>query len=182
MNQPSNDEHRLARPADLRCRAWRGRPPRRRRTASQWRGSCLTGSRTANRSRTCSGGCVRSPTSAFRSRATFSPEIAAGALDVAGATRATPLSLSGATERHLPEWTVSGNTARQKHRAAFQAAIALHGGIIVDYQETAGWWQIQDYTFHAFDAVVVLIRVAADHTGRSVRSVCEEIAARCGEP
>ena len=41
-------------------------------------------------------------------------EIAAGALDVAGATRATPLSLSGATERHLPEWTVSGNTARQK--------------------------------------------------------------------
>ena len=109
-------------------------------------------------------------------------EIAAGALDVAGATRATPLSLSDATERHLPEWTVSGNTARQKHRAAFQAAIALHGGIIVDYEETAGWWQVQDYTFHAFDAAVVLIRVAADHTGRSVRSVCEEIAARCGEP
>ena len=48
-------------------------------------------------------------------------EIAAGALDVAGATRATPLSLSDATERHLPEWTVSGDTARQKHRAAFQA-------------------------------------------------------------
>jgi len=109
-------------------------------------------------------------------------EIAAGALDVAGATRATPLSLSDVTDRHLPEWTVSGNTARQKHRAAFQAAIALHAGIIVDYEETAGWWQIQDYTFHAFDAAVVLIRVAADHTGRSVRSVCEEIAARCGEP
>ena len=109
-------------------------------------------------------------------------EIAAGALDVAGATRATPLSLSGATERHLLEWTVSGNTARQKHRAAIQAAIGLHGGIIVDYEETAGWWQVQDYAFHAFDAAVVLIRVAADHTGRSMGSVCEEIAARCGEP
>ena len=109
-------------------------------------------------------------------------EIAAGALDVAGATRATPLSLSDATEGHLPEWTISGNTARQKHRAALQAAIGLHGGIVVDYEEAAGWWQVQDYTFHAFDAAVMLIRVAADHTGRSVRSVCEEFAARCGEP
>jgi hypothetical protein len=68
------------------------------------------------------------------------------------------------------------------HRAAFQAAIALHGGIIVDDEETAGWWPVQDYSFHAFAAAVVLIRVAADHTGRSVRSVCEEIATRCGEP
>ena len=115
----------------------------------------------ANRSTTCSGGCVRSPTTASRSRATFLTEIAAGALDVAGATRATPLSLSDATEGHLPEWTVGGNTARQKHRAALQAAIGLHGGIIVDYEETAGWWQVQDYAFHAFDAAVVLIRVAA---------------------
>jgi hypothetical protein len=75
----------------------------------------------------------------------------------------------------------SGHTARQKHRAAFQAAIALHGGTIVDYEEAAGWWQVQDYTFHAFDAAVVLIR-PADQTRRSTTSVCEEIAARCGEP
>jgi hypothetical protein len=34
-------------------------------------------------------------------------------------------------------------------------------GIIVDYEETACWWQVQDYAFHAFDAAVVLIRVAA---------------------
>ena len=61
------------------------------------------------------------------------------------------------------------------HRAAFQAAIALHGGIIVDDEETAGWWPVQDYSFHAFAAAVVLVRVAADHTGRSVRS----FARRC---
>jgi len=88
------------------------------------------------------------------------------------------LSLSDATERHLPEWTISGNTARQKPRAAIQAAVALHAGIIVDYEEVAGWWQAQDHDVHAFEAVVVLVRVAADHTRRSVGSICEEIASR----
>ena len=45
-------------------------------------------------------------------------EMAAAALAVAGASRATPVSLSGAAERHLPERTISGNTARQKHRGS----------------------------------------------------------------
>jgi hypothetical protein len=64
--------------------------------------------------------------------------------------------------------------------AAIQAAIALHAGIIVDYDEVAGWWQFQDYTRHAFEAAVLLIRVAAEHTQRSAASICEEIAARRG--
>ncbi|HEY5013022.1 MAG TPA: hypothetical protein VIK61_09990 [Acidimicrobiia bacterium] len=107
-------------------------------------------------------------------------EIAAAALEIAGASRATPLSLTDATERHLVERQASGNTAKQKHRAALQAAIALHAGVVVDYWEVAGWWRVQDFTFHAFEAAVVLIRVAAEQSGRSVASVCEEIAARRG--
>ena len=107
-------------------------------------------------------------------------ELGATALAVAGAAPRTPLSLSGATERHLSEWTVSGNAARQKHRAAIQAAVALHAGIVVDYDEVAGWWRLQDFTLHAFDAAVVLIRVAAEHIGQSARSICEEIAVRRG--
>jgi hypothetical protein len=103
-------------------------------------------------------------------------EIGASALEVAGATPATPVSLSDASERYLPEWKVSGNTARQKHRAAINAAIAAHAGIVVDYYETAGWWRVQDFRFHAFDVAVILIRLAADHTDRSVQSICEEIA------
>jgi hypothetical protein len=98
------------------------------------------------------------------------------ALEIAGATPATPLSLAGATERHLPEWTISGNTARQKYRAALQAAVALHAGIVVDYDEVAGWWRLQDFTRHAFAVAVVLIRGAAEQTQRTVESVCEEIA------
>jgi hypothetical protein len=107
-------------------------------------------------------------------------EIAATALEIAGATPATPLSLTNANDRHLPEWTISGNTARQKHRVAVQAAIALHAGIIVDYDDLAGWWQVQDYTRHAFEASVLLIRVAVEHTERSAASICREIATRRG--
>jgi len=107
-------------------------------------------------------------------------EIGATALAVAGAAPTTPLSLSDATERHLSEWTVRSNTARQKHRAAIHAAVALHAGIVIDYDEVAGWWRLQDYTLHAFEAAVVLIRVAAEHTRQPARSVCEEIATRRG--
>ena len=47
-------------------------------------------------------------------------------------------------------------------------------------EEVAGWWQLPDYTLHAFEVAVVMIRVAAEHTRRPVRSVCEELAARRG--
>jgi len=107
-------------------------------------------------------------------------ELGAAALAIAGAAPTTPLSLNNATERHLSEWSISGNTARQKHRAAIQAAVALHAGIVIDYDEVAGWWQLQDYTFHAFGAAVVLIRVATEHTRQPARSICEEIAVRRG--
>jgi hypothetical protein len=86
------------------------------------------------------------------------------------------LSLAGAAERHLPEWSISGNTAHQKYRAALQAAIAIHAGIAVDYDELAGWWRLQDYTRHAFAVAVVLIRLAAEQTQRTVTSICEELA------
>ena len=107
-------------------------------------------------------------------------EVAASALAVAGATPTTPVSLEDATERCLPEWPARGKTGRQKHRAAMNAAISAHAGVVVNYDEIAGWWRVQDFTFHAFETAVVLIRVAAQHTGRSITSVCDEIANRLG--
>src|SRR6478672_7347169 len=44
-------------------------------------------------------------------------DLGASALGVAGATPTTPVSLRDASEHYLREWDVSGNTARQKHRA-----------------------------------------------------------------
>jgi hypothetical protein len=92
------------------------------------------------------------------------------------------VSLADATRRYLTEWSISGNTAHQKHRAAMQAAIAAHAGIVVDYDEIAGWWQAQDFAVHALEAVLVLVRVAADHTDRAVASICEEILEHLNRP
>jgi hypothetical protein len=105
-------------------------------------------------------------------------ELAADALELVGATRALPVSLSEAATTYLPEWTVSGNVAHQKSRTAIEAAVALHAGIAVDYGEVAGWWHVQDFAFYAFQAVVIMIRLAAATTGQPARSICAEIAAR----
>jgi hypothetical protein len=56
---------------------------------------------------------------AFRFSGDVLTEIAALGLAVAGVAPATP-SLTNATERYLAERPVSGNGARQKHRAAMQ--------------------------------------------------------------
>jgi hypothetical protein len=107
-------------------------------------------------------------------------EMAAAALAVAGASCATPVSLIDAAERHLPERTISGNTARQKHRAAIQAAVAMHAGVVVDYDEIAGWRQVQDFTVRAFEAFVVLVRVAVEESDQSLEAVCSQVAGRLG--
>jgi hypothetical protein len=104
-------------------------------------------------------------------------ELAADALAVARVTRANPVSLADAYERHLPERPISGNAAHQKSRAALLAAVALHAGIVPDYGEIAGWWRIADFDAWAFQACVTLVRVAAERTSQPVNSVCAEIAA-----
>ncbi len=104
-------------------------------------------------------------------------ELAADALAVAGATRANPVSLADAYECHLPERPISGNAAHQKSRAALLAAVALHAGIVPDYDEIAGWWRVPDFEVWAFQACVTLVRVAAERTNQPVIAVCAEIAA-----
>jgi hypothetical protein len=105
-------------------------------------------------------------------------ELAADALELVGATRAKPVSLTDVTTIYLPEWTVSGNTAHQKSRTAIEAAIALHAGIAIDYVEVAGWWQVRDFTFYAFQTAVIMIRLAAATTGQPADTICSEIATR----
>ena len=107
-------------------------------------------------------------------------EIAADALILAGATRATPVSLSDAHRRYLPEWTIRGNTSHNKSRVALELAVALHGGIVPDYDAAAIWWQVQDLEFYAIQAAAIMIRIAAERTGRPVASICGERAASHG--
>ena len=95
-------------------------------------------------------------------------EIAADALTIAGATRATPVSLSDAHRRYLPEWNIRGNTAHNKSRVAIELAVALHGGIVPDYDAVAIWWRVQD--------LVLRIPGSGDHDQNRSR---EDRPARC---
>jgi hypothetical protein len=107
-------------------------------------------------------------------------ELAADALTLTGATRATPVSLTDAHERYLPEWTISGNAAHQKSRVAIELAVALHGGIVPDYDAAAIWWRVNDLAFYAFQAAAIMMRIAAERTAEPVASICGELAAPHG--
>jgi hypothetical protein len=107
-------------------------------------------------------------------------ELGADALGLAGATRSTPVSLVDVRRRHLPEREYRGNTAHQKSRVAIQLMVATYGGIEPDYYDAAGWWRVQDLALFSFDALVIMIRVAAERSGRSLAVVCQEIASARG--
>ena len=55
-----------------------------------------------------------------------------------------------------------------------------HGGVTVDLDEEAGWWQADDFSGFAFWAMVIYVRVAAERTGRTVADIAGELAGRHG--
>jgi hypothetical protein len=104
-------------------------------------------------------------------------ELGADALRFAGVTRASPLDLNDFSDRYLAEYELRGNTARQKITAAVHLVVAEHAGVVPDYFGTAGWWQVQDLGSFALLALVGVVRVAAERTGRPVTDICAELAA-----
>ncbi|MDP9336984.1 MAG: hypothetical protein M3Q30_27225 [Actinomycetota bacterium] len=104
-------------------------------------------------------------------------ELGADALRLAGATRASPVNLNDFSERYLAEYELRGNTARQKIAAAAHLVVAAHGGVVPDYFGAAGWWQVQDLWSFALLALVGMVRVAAERTGRPCTDICAELAA-----
>ncbi len=104
-------------------------------------------------------------------------ELGANALALAGVTRSEPVALEDFAQRHLAEFEVRGNTARQKLRAAVNLVVATHAGAVPDYFDAAGWWQQQDLWWFAFLATVGMVRVVAERTGRPVTEICSELRA-----
>ena len=104
-------------------------------------------------------------------------ELAADALRLAGATRVSPVALDDFSDRYLAEYELRGNTARQKSAAAVHLVVAAHAGVVPDYFGTAGWWRVQDLSSFALLALVGMVRVAAERTGRPVTDICAELAA-----
>ena len=99
-------------------------------------------------------------------------ELAADAFVAARATRSAPLELEGLARRLLPEWPARGNTAQQKRRYALTAAVLIAAGA---EPEDNSWWRDDDLWVHALDAVVVLVRAAAERRHVGVSEICGEL-------
>ncbi len=107
--------------------------------------------------------------------------LAAGALDWCGASRAGPLDLEGIRERFLPECSFRGRQNR-KLQFAVLAAAATHGGTEPDVLDEVAWWQSDDFWEYALFAAVAYIRAAAHRAGVPIGQACHELALRPVDP
>jgi hypothetical protein len=105
-------------------------------------------------------------------------ELAADAIEEAGATRERPLEFEGIRKRHLPE--DRAHTKAQHHKAeyALQAAAMVRGGVDPGLLEEVTWWRTDDLWFWALEALVAYVRAAAECSADSVSVICGRIAAR----
>ena len=99
-------------------------------------------------------------------------DLAASAFAACGASSANPLVFDELESRYLAEWPARGNTAHQKRRYAIQAAILIASGV---EPEDTSWWRLDDLWVHAFDAVVVFVRAAADRQQLPVATICNAL-------
>ncbi len=52
-----------------------------------------------------------------------------------------------------------------------------YAGIEPDYDSDAGWWSVQDLARWTFLALVIVLRVTAERTGRTLEDLCRTVAA-----
>jgi hypothetical protein len=107
-------------------------------------------------------------------------DLAADALELAGASRADPVAYEGIRERHLPE--VDFRTKAQHHKShyALRAVAMIRAGIDPALLEEVVWWRTDDLWVWALYALIVYTRVAAERTGESVGAICQHLADRQG--
>jgi hypothetical protein len=104
-------------------------------------------------------------------------DLAADALDVAGASRDAPLEFEGIRERYLPE--AVGHTKAQHHKSKFalRAEAMIHGGVDPGLLDEVQWWRTDDLWSWSLDALAVYVRAAADRSGQPMASVARRIGA-----
>src|SRR5262245_36299167 len=71
-------------------------------------------------------------------------ELAADALDIAGARRDAPLEFEGIRERYLPEGLARSKAQHHKSEFALRAAAMIHGGVNPGLLEEVQWWRTDD--------------------------------------
>ena len=107
-------------------------------------------------------------------------DLAADAIDLAGATRRSPIEFEGIRDRYLPEGAAHTKAEHHKSTYALRAAAMIHGAVDPALLDEVQWWQTDDVWYWSLEAFVVYARVAADRTDQSVGAICRRIAADRG--
>jgi len=107
-------------------------------------------------------------------------QLAADAIEEAGATRADPIDYEDIRERYLPEAKFRGRNEHHRSHYALQAAAMIRAGVQPDLLGEIRWWGTDDFWEYALYALVIYVRVAADRTNRPLPELCARLAAHHG--
>jgi hypothetical protein len=107
-------------------------------------------------------------------------ELAADAIEIAGACRDHPIEMEDLAKRFLPDRRSRSKTHRFKLDYALRAAAMIPAGIQPDLLEDAAFWRADDLWVWALEALQVYVRAAADRTGLSTVEICGQLATRSG--
>jgi hypothetical protein len=107
-------------------------------------------------------------------------ELAADAIEEAGASREHPIELENIRERYLPEGRARTRAQHRKAEFAIRAAAMFRARVDPDLLGEVSWWRTDDFFVWALDALIIYARAAADRTGEPVAVVCSRLAARHG--
>jgi hypothetical protein len=105
-------------------------------------------------------------------------ELAADAIEEAGASRERPLEFEGIRKRHLPE--DRAHTKAQHHKAEYplRAAAMVRAGVEPGLLDEMIWWRTDHLRFWALEALVIYVRAAAECRAETVPAICGRIAGR----
>jgi hypothetical protein len=105
-------------------------------------------------------------------------ELAADAIEVAGASRDHPLEMEELAKRFLPDRRSQSKAHRVKLDFAMRASAMIRAGIQPDLLEDAAWWRADDAWVWALEALHVYVQAAADRTGLTAAEICSRLAMR----
>ena len=103
-------------------------------------------------------------------------ELAADALDIAGAERASSFAYRELLSTHLPEVEFKGKEHR-RIQYAILTPFAVHGGLEPDLLDEVTYW-IEQYWQYALFAAVAIVRACAELSDSPVESFVADLAAR----
>ncbi len=105
-------------------------------------------------------------------------ELAADAIELAGASRDHPIEMEELAKRFLPDRRSQSKTDRFKIDFALRAAAMIRAGVQPDLLEDAAWWRADDLWKWALEALHVYAQAAADRTGLTTLEIGAQLAAR----